>query len=253
MSENNKGMLDSMPSNSAFKLGIFVGVAAMCIIGFVVLLLGKFDIKGLAGNNDNSDNKNIVNNQGDVVDNGGQVANIEIKALGKDDWVTGDDKAKISIIEFSDADCPFCTNFHNTMKQIMKDYDGKVKWGYRHFPLVSLHPEAPKKAEAIECVGEQGGNDKVWAFMDKLYVSTKPTVAELGDVVKGLGLNSGKFTECLNSGKYADKVADHSNQAQAAGAQGTPYSVVLVGDQKIPINGAYPIAEIKKILDGLVK
>ncbi|MDQ5970954.1 MAG: hypothetical protein QG603_731 [Patescibacteria group bacterium] len=253
MSENNKGMVDNMPSSSAFKLGIFVGVAAMCIIGFVVLLFGKFDIKGLAGNNNTNNNNNIVNNQDDLANNGGQVQNIEIQALGKDDWVTGDDKADISIIEFSDADCPFCTNFHATMKQIMKDYDGKVKWGYRHFPLVSLHPEAPKKAEAIECVGEQGGNDKVWAFMDKLYVSTKPTVAQLGDVVKSLGLNSGKFTECLDSGKYANKVSDHSNQAQAAGAQGTPYSVILVGDQKIPINGAYPIAEIKKILDGLVK
>lgn len=250
MSENNKGMVDNMPSSSAFKLGIFVGVAAVCIIGFIVLLLGKFDIKGLAGDNGNN---NIVNNQDNIIDNGGQVPNIEIKALGKDDWVLGNDKAKISIIEFSDADCPFCTSFHTTMKQIIKDYDGKVKWGYRHFPLVSLHPEAPKKAEAIECVGEQGGNDKVWAFMDKLYVSAKPTLAELGDIVKSLGLNSGKFTECLDSGKYTNRVSDHSNQAQAAGAQGTPYSVVLVGDQKIPINGAFPIAEVKKILDSLVK
>ncbi len=249
MSENNKGLIENLPSSAAFKLGLFIGIAAMFIIGFFVLLLGKFDIKDLT----KKDNDNIVNNAGNLPDNGAQAAEIVIKPLGKDDWVTGDDKAKISIIEFSDADCPFCTNFHATMKQIMKDYDGKVKWGYRHFPLASLHPEAPKKAEAIECVGELGGNDKVWAFMDKLYVSSKPTVAQLGDTVKSLGLDSNKFNDCLNSGKYANKVSDHSNQAQDAGAQGTPYSVILVGDQKIPINGAYPIAEVKKILDGLVK
>lgn len=249
MSENNKGLIENLPSSAAFKLGLFIGIAAMFIIGFFVLLLGKFDIKDLT----KKDNDNIVNNAGNLPDNGDQVAEIVIKPLGKDDWVNGDDKAKVSIIEFSDADCPFCTNFHTTMKQIMKDYDGKVKWGYRHFPLVSLHPEAPKKAEAIECVGELGGNDKVWAFMDKLYVSSKPTVAQLGDTVKSLGLDSNKFNDCLNSGKYASKVADHSSQAQDAGAQGTPYSVILVGDQKIPINGAYPIAEVKKILDGLVK
>ena len=124
---------------------------------------------------------------------------------------------------------------------------------YRHFPLPSLHPEAPKKAEAIECVGELGGNDKVWAFMDKLFVATKPTLAQLPNIVKNLGLDSAKFTECLNSGKYTAKVNEQSQQAQAAGAQGTPYSVVLMGDQKVPINGAYPIAEIKTILDGLLK
>lgn len=249
MSENNKGLIENLPSRAAFKLGLFIGVAAMFIVGFFVLLFGKFDIKSLAQNN----NGNLVNNVGNLPDGNNQVAEIIINPLTKNDWVLGSDKAEISIIEFSDADCPFCTNFHNTMKQVIKDYDGQIKWGYRHFPLVSLHPEAPKKAEAIECVGELGGNDKVWAFMDTLYVTSKPTLAQLGEIVKNLGLDSNKFNDCLNSGKYAGKVSDHTIQAQDAGAQGTPYSVILVGDQKIPVNGAYPIAEMKRILDGLVK
>jgi protein-disulfide isomerase len=255
MDEHKKtGMVDNMPSSSAFKLGIFIGIAAVCIIGFVVLLLGKFDFKGLAGNKDNGNtNNNIVNDQGNTPPAGNQAAPIEIKPISKDDWVKGDSKAKISLIEFSDTDCPYCTKFHETVNQVLKDYNGKVKVAYRHFPLPQLHPEAPKKAEAIECVGELGGNDKVWAFMDKLFVSTKPTLAQLGDVVAGLGMNKEKFQTCLDSGKYTAKVADHSTQAQAAGAQGTPYSVILFEDQKIPINGAYPIAEIKTILDGLLK
>ncbi|MFA6253514.1 MAG: thioredoxin domain-containing protein [Patescibacteria group bacterium] len=256
MSENNKsGMVDNMPPRSAFKLGIFIGIAIVCIIGFFILLAGKFDVKGLVSNNDNKNNANtnVANNLGADTNNGNQPAVININPITKDDWVKGDSKAKISLIEFSDTDCPYCTKFHETVNQLLKDYSGKIKVAYRHFPLPSLHPEAPKKAEAIECVGELGGNDKVWAFMDKLFVTTKPTIAQLPDVVKGLGLDSAKFTECLNSGKYTAKVNDQSQQAQAAGAQGTPYSVILVGDQKIPINGAYPIAEIKTIIDGLLK
>lgn len=255
MSENNKsGMVDNMPSRSAFKLGIFIGIAIMCIIGFFVLLAGKFDVKGLVSKNNNDNvNTNAVNNLGADTNNGNQPAVININPITKDDWVKGDSKAKISLIEFSDTDCPYCTKFHETVNQLLKDYNGKIKVAYRHFPLSSLHPEAPKKAEAIECVGELGGNDKVWAFMDKLFVATKPTIAQLPDVVKSLGLDSAKFTECLNSGKYTAKVSEQATQAQAAGAQGTPYSVILVGDQKIPVNGAYPIAEMKTILDGLLK
>ncbi len=253
MDENKKnGMVDNMPSRSAFKLGIFMGIAVMFIIGFFVLLAGKFDIKGLVSKN-NNDNANAVNNLGTDTNKGNQPAVININPITKDDWVKGDSKAKVSLIEFSDTDCPYCTKFHETVNQLLKDYDGKIKVAYRHFPLPSLHPEAPKKAEAIECVGELGGNDKVWAFMDKLFVATKPTLAQLPNIVKNLGLDSAKFTECLNSGKYTAKVNEQSQQAQAAGAQGTPYSVVLMGDQKVPINGAYPIAEIKTILDGLLK
>jgi protein-disulfide isomerase len=218
------------------------------------LLFLKPDFKGMSGNNNNQANQdNLVNNQGNLPTNDNQPVNIEIKPIGKDDWVKGDNKAKISLIEFSDTDCPFCTRFHETINQVLKDYNGKVKVAYRHFPLPQLHPEAPKKAEAIECVGELGGNDKVWAFMDKLFVEAKPTLAQLGDVVAGLGMNKDKFQKCLDSGKYTAKVADHSSQAQAAGAQGTPYSIILFEDQKIPVNGAYPIAEIKTILDGLLK
>ena len=252
MSEENKsGMFDHMPSRSAFKAGVFTGVAIVCIVVLIVMLFKDTKIGSLGKNNNNNNNINAGNN---IVDNNNnQVADIKINPLAKGDWVQGDAKAKISIIEFSDADCPFCQRYHDTMVQLMKDYKGKINWVYRHFPLTSLHPEAEKKAEAIECVGELGGNDKVWAFMDKLYVANKPTVAQLGDVVKSLGLDSAKFTECLNSGKYANKVSGQAQEAQAAGAQGTPYSIILAGDQKIPVNGAYTIEEMKSILDGLTK
>lgn len=85
----------------------------------------------------------------------------------KKDHVTGDRDAVIAVIEYSDYQCPFCHAVHPTYKQIMKEYDGKVMWVYRHFPL-SFHPEAMPLAVAAECVSSLKGNDAFWAFTDKV-------------------------------------------------------------------------------------
>ena len=97
---------------------------------------------------------------------------INISGYNKDtDWLRGAEDAKITIVEFSDIDCPFCKRFHTTMKQVMTDYDGQVNWVYRHFPLTSLHPDAAKKAAAAECAGNIAGSEKFWQFVDSLSVN----------------------------------------------------------------------------------
>lgn len=245
-----KNSLNNLKPKTAFKVGLFSGIAAMFIIGFFILL-------GIMLNDKNKDNTNDENN-GDtpkVVDQGAVPTNtnIQLQAVDEDkDWIRGDKDAKISIIEFSDIDCPFCTRHHDTMVQLMEKYDGKINWVYRHFPLTSLHPDAFKKAEAAECVGELGGNDKFWEYLDKLFAGDE-TAAELGDVASSIGINKDKFQDCLDSGKYTSKIQNHSSQAQAAGGKGTPYSIIVSGDQKIPINGALPIASIEATLGGLLK
>lgn len=254
----NKSILDNMPPRSAFKAGLFIGLAAMLIIGLLVALGFMFK-----GNNKSTDDLSFNNNTNtDVVapanNNTGDpsivAADVKIDPISKTDWVKGAANAPISIIEYSDAECPFCQRFHDTMNQVLQQYNGKVKLAYRSFPLTTLHPDAEKKAEAIECVGELGGNDKVWAFLDKLFVATgKPTLAQLGDVVSSLGINKTKFQQCLDSGKYASKVAAQAAAAQAAGAQGTPYSVILAGNQKYPVPGAYPLGSFKNLFDSLLK
>ncbi|MFA5127124.1 MAG: thioredoxin domain-containing protein [Patescibacteria group bacterium] len=251
----NKGVLDNLSSRSAFKAGMIIGIVGMLVIGLGIALGLVLKDKNKNGDNLAFNNTNTtVNGQNNNGQNGANATEIKIEPISKSDWVKGDSNAQISIIEFSDADCPYCQRYHDTTNQLLKDYNGKIKLAYRHFPLPSLHPEAPKKAEAIECVGELGGNDKVWAFLDKLFVATnKPTLAQLGEVVKGLGIDQDKFQKCLDSGKYTAKVSTQATAAQAAGAQGTPYSVILSGNQKIPINGAYPIEEIKSVLDSLLK
>lgn len=176
------------------------------------------------------------------------------RAVSNDEHVRGDKNAKLTIIEYSDLECPFCKRFHPTMLKIADEYKGKVKWVYRHFPLSSLHPKAPKEAEATECAFELGGNDKFWEFTDMVYDKTPGNngldAAELPKFAKEIGLNETKFKECLDSGKYAKKVQDDYADATSAGGQGTPYSILVDAQGgKTAINGAQPYESVKALID----
>ncbi|MEA3322843.1 MAG: thioredoxin domain-containing protein [Patescibacteria group bacterium] len=87
-----------------------------------------------------------------------------------DDWVRGDDDARITVIEYTDVDCPFCKKFHTSTTNIMEDYPNDVKWVFRHMPSDGLHPQARMKAEASECIGELGGAEAFWQYIDKLLI-----------------------------------------------------------------------------------
>jgi protein-disulfide isomerase len=90
------------------------------------------------------------------------------------DHIRGNPNAKVIIVEYSDTECPFCKNFHTTMKQIMAKYqaDNTVAWVYRHSPLTQLHPRAEHEAQALECAWAQGGEEKFWAYTDRIYEVT---------------------------------------------------------------------------------
>lgn len=253
-----KGLVDNLSPKSAFKTGLVVGLAVMFAIGFFVLLgimLSKDSEAGSANNN-----IALNNNQGSPTAPSPTPTNtgkINIVPVDKDnDWIKGDKNAEISVIEFSDLECPFCKRFHSTMQQVVADYDGKVNWVYRHFPLTSLHSKAPKEAEATECAGEQGGNEAFWAYTDRLFEITPANngldASQLPAIAEYVGLDVNKFNECLDSGKYAQKVKDQTQQAQAAGGRGTPYSVIIAGDKKVPIPGALPVDSVKALIDPLL-
>jgi len=93
-------------------------------------------------------------------------ASMKIVPLSESDWVRGDRKAKLTIIEYSDLQCPFCQRFHVTLENILKKNNGKVNWVYRHFPLVSIHQFAEPLAQGAECAGNIGGNDAFWKYID---------------------------------------------------------------------------------------
>lgn len=252
MEANNKNFIDNLQPKTAFKAGLFSGLGIVLAIGFFVLLGMMLNGKDFGNNNNGSDDDNIVANT-NVNNDPAAPTEIVVSGLSDEDWVRGDKNAKITIVEFSDIDCPFCSRFHDTMRQVMTDYNGKVNWVYRHFPLTSLHPEAFKKAVAAECVGEQAGNDGVWTFLDKLFDGDE-TLANIADVAASVsGVNKNKFQECLDSDKYNSKIQSQSQEAQKAGGRGTPYSVIISGNQKVAIPGALPYDSVKTSLDSILK
>lgn len=182
---------------------------------------------------------------------------IRLPAITDEDWVRGKKDAKISVVEYSDTECPFCKRFHPTMERLIQEYPDDVNWVYRHFPLTSIHAKASKEAEATECAGELAGNDGFWKYLDRIFEVTPSNdgldLAQLPQIAEDMGINRKKFEECLNSGKYAQKVKDQANGGVAAGAQGTPYSVIVVGDQKIPVSGAVPFEQLKTIVDSALQ
>ena len=142
------------------------------------------------------------------------------------------------------------------MQEVYNEYGktGKVAWVYRHFPLDQLHSKARKEAEATECAAELGGNDKFWEYLDRLMEITPANngldPAELPKIAAYVGLNTAKFNECLSSGKYAQKIEQHVQNAQATGGQGTPWSIVVgKNGKKYPLSGAQPISAIKQLID----
>lgn len=176
----------------------------------------------------------------------------DIKAIGDDDHVRGDKDAEVTIIEYSDLECPFCARVHPTIVQLLKDYGNKVNWAYRHYPL-SFHANAQKAAEGAECAAELGGNDKFWAFVDTVYEKGSDNT-QLGTYAKEIGLNQTAFETCVESGKYATKTAEMMQSGTAAGVQGTPGNIIVNHKTKkvAVVSGAQPIQNFKTAIDGLL-
>lgn len=211
-----------------------------------------------------------VNVQGgiDTAQNTQDTPEMEVAPISETDHIRGNPNADIIIVEYSDFDCPFCRIFHDTMTKIISEYgkDGKVAWVFRQFPIKQLHPDAPKIAIASECAAELGGNDAFWKFSDALNGSRKVTygangnvtdveptdVSRLAEFAQTAGVEREKFNACLTSGKYDAKIEADIAAATKAGAQGTPYSIVMVGGQKGVINGAQPYDVVKGIIDNLL-
>jgi len=163
---------------------------------------------------------------------------------------TGSAGAPVTIVEFSDFQCPYCGKFvTETMPQINDTYikTGKVKLYFRNFPLSSLHENAEKAAEAALCANEQG---KFWQYHDKLFANqTALAVTNLKQYAKDLGLNSQNFDSCLDSGKTAEQVKKDTNDGAAYGVQGTP-SFFINGTL---IVGAQPFSAFQQAIDAALK
>jgi len=146
----------------------------------------------------------------------------DFKILEDDDAVKGDKKAKVTIVEFSDYECPFCEKFHQqTLPQINENYikTGKVKLIYRDFPL-GFHQQAQKAAEAAECAGEQ---NKYYEMHDKLFIDgVQGGVESFKKFAANIGLDTNKFNSCLDSGAMASEIQKDMSDGAQYGVTGTP-------------------------------
>ncbi len=176
----------------------------------------------------------------------GQQVNIQVSA---DDPVKGSKDAPVTIIEFSDFQCPYCSRFNTqALPSIEKNYieTGKAKLVFMNFPL-GFHQYAQKAAEASECAHEQG---KFWPYHDKLFENQAALdIASLKRYAKELGLDQAKFDKCVDSGETADKVSKDVSSGQQFGVTGTP-SFFING---IAIVGAQPFENFQRIIEQELK
>jgi protein-disulfide isomerase len=157
--------------------------------------------------------------------------------------VKGDPQAPVTIVEFSDFQCPFCRKTESTLNDLLTKYKGRVKLAYMDFPLLEIHSQAQKAAEAARCAGEQG---KFWGYHDALYADqTKLSEAELLTHARTMNLDEKSFQSCLTSGKFKSKVEADLEQGKKAGVAGTPGFFI----NGVFLSGAQPLAEFEKIID----
>ncbi|MEW6610551.1 MAG: DsbA family protein [Patescibacteria group bacterium] len=256
--ESNISWLSHMKPKTAFFLGMGSALVIFFVVGFFVLL--GIMLRGDKEEGKVADKKGAPTAQINPppADEPTPRAGAEgLPAVTEADWMRGERDAAVTVVEYSDLECPFCKRLHPTLKQLIAEYEGKVNWVYRHFPLVNLHSQATKEAEATECAGELGGSEGFWSMLDKIYEVTPSNngldLAKLPEYAQEIGLDKRAFTTCLDSGKYTKKAQEQAQGAVLAGGAGTPYSVVVKGDTKIPVSGAVPLENFKKVIDPLLK
>ena len=172
----------------------------------------------------------------------------------------GDKNAKVTLVEFTDYQCPFCSrHMRDTFPQIENDYikTGKIRYVLREFPLESIHPQAVKAAEAAGCASDQG---KYWEMHDRLFANQNALApAQLTSHAEALSLDAAKFKTCLDTGKFTAKVRKDLSDAQKYGATGTPTFFIGLTDPKSSdvkavrkIVGAQTYAAFKDAIDTLL-
>lgn len=178
----------------------------------------------------------------------------KMRPVDATDHLRGNIDAPVTIVEYSDTECPFCKRFHETMKEVVKKYDGKVAWVYRHFPLKELHAKAFNEAKAMECAAKIGGANMFWQYTDALYTATPSNdqldPAELPRIAGNLKLDRQKFADCLASDDVDAAVTADLEDAMATGGNGTPWSILVTkSGTKYAINGAQPLENLVQMID----
>ncbi len=150
--------------------------------------------------------------------------------------------APVTLVEFSDFQCPFCRRVQPTLESLFDEYEGKISWVYKDLPLTSIHPDAVGAAEAARCAGDQG---KFWEYRDALFAESRVTKQIHPKIVEALDLDTTAFEECLSTKKYNQAVQADGAEAKSLGISGTPAFIV----NGILLSGAQPKEAFVRIID----
>jgi protein-disulfide isomerase len=239
-------MENKKPSNLTNYILILLLAAAAFLAGMYV--------KDSGNNGEKAGEQAVVQNQ----PTNPEAAPEEEAPLSEADWLKisqdgaaekGSKDAPVTIIEFSEYECPFCQRYvQDAYVKIFAEYGDKIRYVFHDYPL-PFHANAQITSEAARCAGDQG---KYWEMHDELFEKrdewTAATDAKvtLANLAAGIGLNKANFSSCLTSGKYTQAVKDDFALGQAVGISGTPS--FFVNGQKLV--GAQPFEAFKTVIDG---
>ena len=251
---DSKDLFDNIPSKTAFWIGFATAILSIGFVGFILLgscmLTNK--CSGIKLGGDDTTAKPIaVNNPSPTPDAAAPAPTGTVPSVTKDDHVKGDASAPVTMIEYSDFQCPYCGAFEPTVAQVLKQYGNKIRFVYRHFPL-SFHPNAEPAALASECASEQG---KFWQFHDALFANQdKESDSYYTQLATDNKLNMKQFADCVSSKKYEAKITAEAAAGGAAGINGTPGTFLIGKDgTATPITGAVPVETLTAAIDKLLK
>ena len=169
----------------------------------------------------------------------------------EEDLVRGDSKADITIIEYADFSCGYCAKYHPTLQQIVSEYEGRVRWVYRHLPI--FNKEA---AVASSCGGRLGGDSAFWTYADTLYLNTDKFSSDFyrSEAVKIVIVET-EYDLCMGDQILKSRIDREFTEARLLlGFNATPYTVIVdKSGRKFSFAGALPYSELKVAIDSLAK
>ncbi|HEX2792315.1 MAG TPA: thioredoxin domain-containing protein [Candidatus Paceibacterota bacterium] len=179
-----------------------------------------------------------------------------IRPVALTDHIIGNPEAPVAIVEYSDIDSEFGKSFQAVLAQLMTEYapSGNVAWVYRHFPLTTINPYSLTHAQAAECAKFLGTEDTFYRFIDAVNAGA-PGAADFNprnysQILLQLGIPQGPFDECISSGRFSKTVMADVRNALGAGAEGAPFTVILIkGNDPLVINGALPYESMKEVIE----
>lgn len=174
-----------------------------------------------------------------------------VSEITAEDFIRGDENAPITLIEYADFSCHFCAEYHPTLQKIVADYDGRVRWVYRHLPIFNI-----EAAIASSCIGKLGGTEAFWNFSDTLFANPDNRNREyyLATALAN-GLVETEYTTCTKDPAIKSKITTEFNQNRILlGFDATPYTVLIdKNGRKFSFAGALSYENLTSVIDGLDK